>query len=123
MIPVKYVGPKLKGSVDHLYGSGTRWTKPGDVQDVEPYVAKMLLRHPEYEDARKGKAAGTPITAEAPIKEIEDDQRPPPVQLDSMTKGEIAAYVKRSFGVDIDTSAKKVDLIHSVSRMVGMARV
>jgi hypothetical protein len=123
MFPVKYVWPKLKGSFDHLYGSGTRWTKPGDVQDVEPYVAKMLLRHPEYEDARKGKAAGTPITAEAPIKEIEDDQRPPPVQLDSMTKGEIAAYVKRSFGVDIDTSAKKVDLIHSVSRMVGMARV
>lgn len=123
MIPVKYVGPKPSGSVDHLYGSGTRWSKPGDVQEVEPYAAKMLLRHPEYEDARKGKAAGTPIVAEAPVKEIEDDQRPPPVQLEAMTKAEIAAYAKRSFGVDIDPSTKKADLIHTVGRMVGMARV
>ena len=84
----------------------------------------MLLRHPEFEDARKGKAKGAPIKAEKPEQEIDDDQRPPAVQLDVMTKAEIAQYAKRSFGVELDVSkSKKEELIHTVGRMMGMARV
>lgn len=123
MIPVKYVGLKEDGFVDHLYGSGVRWAKPGEVQDVEPYAASRLLSHPEFEDARKGKSYGTPIKAEAPEKDIEDDQRPAPVQLDAMTKAEITQYAKRSFGVDLDAKETKAELVSKVSRMVGMARI
>ncbi len=123
MVPVKYVGIRAGGFIDNLYGSGATWARPGDVVEIDDYPALLLLRHPEFEDGRKGKLYGTPIKAKAPEKETDDDQRPPPVQLEAMTKAEIATYAKRSFGIDLNLRETKDELVHRVSRMVGMARV
>jgi len=102
---------------DPLYGSGLTW-QPGEVKEVSEAVAVNLLRHPEFEDARKKKA---PI--EVPPVELKDEPEEevaaPLVSLDAMTKDQIAQYAHRNFGVVLESGMKKADMVDAVRRQMG----
>ena len=113
-IPVRYVG-QAQHFKDHLYGSSVNFSK-GKVSQVPAWAASRLLTHPEFEDARPAKERG-PILAAKPIDPREDeelDEIDSHVRLDTMTKDQMAAYARRAYGVQIDTTDLKVDVVQTV---------
>ena len=112
-IPIKYNGPKPY--TDHLYGSKLHWEIGDTRDDVPEHIAVKLLRHPEFEDARKRK---TEIKVEEPPRE-EPDNLPPLVNLEAMTKDQLVQYAHRNFGVKLDTSVKKAELLDTVRLTMG----
>lgn len=128
-IPIRYVGTHTSFS-DHLYESGATW-EFGEVVQVALDKAMKLLKHPEFEDARTAKEQAKHTLKdllaleekELPPEIDEDQERleqePPLVQLESLTKEQIVQYAQRNFGVVLDTSAKKADLIDTVRRQMG----
>ena len=74
-IAIKYNGPKPY--TDHLYGSKLHWEIGDTRDDVPEHIAVKLLRHPEFEDARKYKSKIK--VEEQPREEVEDL---PPLQID-----------------------------------------
>lgn len=120
MIPIRYVGSKAPFR-DHLYGSGAEW-RYSDVVEVSPVAARKLLTHPEFEDARED--TSVPIKSVV-VKETLDDKteevehEPPLVNLDAMTKAQIAEYAYRQFGVELDGKATKTDMANTVRLQMG----
>ncbi len=115
-IPIRYFGGKPIFR-DHLYGTDLEWAF-GDEQQVPAAAAVKLLQHPEFADAREEK---TPITVEPEARrepEIEENEAPL-VNLETMTKAQLLTYAQRNFGVELDGSAKKADLIDTVRRQMG----
>lgn len=112
-IAIKYNGPKPY--TDHLYGSKLHWEIGDTRDDVPEHIAVKLLRHPEFEDARKYKSKIK--VEEQPREEVED--LPPLVNLESMTKDQLAQYAHRNFGVKLDTSVKKAELLDTVRLTMG----
>lgn len=112
-IAIKYNGPKPY--TDHLYGSKLHWDIGDTREDVPEHIAVKLLRHPEFEDARKRK---TEIKVEPRPRE-EVDIQPPLVNLEAMTKDQLADYAHRNFGVRLDTKAKKDELVDTVRLTMG----
>jgi hypothetical protein len=122
-IPVRYVGLKLHES-DHLYGSGVKFTR-GKVSQVPDWAAASLLRHPEYEDARPKDERGLPIIArreldradlEMEMRELEALEAH--VNLETMTRDQMASYAMRTYGVRVDPSTLKADVTSSVRTLM-----
>lgn len=44
---IQYIGKKPEGRKDTVAGTGLVWSEPGDVLDVDPRAAKLLLKHPD----------------------------------------------------------------------------
>ncbi|MCK2097524.1 hypothetical protein [Thauera aromatica] len=112
-VAIKYTGPKPY--TDHLYGSRLHWEIGDTREDVPEHIAVKLLRHPEFEDARKRK---TEIKVEPPPREEREDV-PPLVNLDAMTRDQLADYAHRNFGVRLDPKAKKAELVDTVRLTMG----
>lgn len=112
-IAIKYTGPKP--FTDHLYGSKLHWEIGDTREDVPEHIAIKLLRHPEFEDARKRK---TEIKVEELPRE-EQDNLPPLVNLEAMTKDQLAQYAHRNFGVVLDAGMKKSELLDTVRLQMG----
>jgi hypothetical protein len=121
-IPVRYVGLE-KHWRDHLYGSNVGFTR-GKVSPVPAWAASQLLKHPEFEDGRPAKERG-PILAPRPRNPEEDkelDEIDSHIRLDTMTKDQMAAYARRAFGVQIDTTDLKVDVVQTVRELARSRR-
>jgi len=84
-IAIKYNGPKPY--TDHLYGSKLHWEIGDTRDDVPEHIAVKLLRHPEFEDARKYKSKIK--VEEQPREKVED--LPPLVNLVSHDEGSTGA--------------------------------
>ena len=117
-IPVRYVGLQ-KVWRDYLYKSGVTFEQ-NKVSPVNPWSAAQLLKHPEFEDARKEGKRGTPIIGEQPEEVAVDDdiqESVDSIHLENMTKDQMTAYAMRTFGVHVDPSALKADLTDSVRHL------
>jgi hypothetical protein len=118
LIPIKYVG-QLDTWVDHLYGSKEVFTQ-GKISAVPAWVAALLLEHPEFEDRRPVAQRGQRITAERPTSQpLLDEMRElqeidTTVRLETMTKAQLAHHALRAFGVRIDSTDPKVDVMSAV---------
>lgn len=123
MIPVRYVGPKAT-EVEHNYGSWVEF-RQGEITQVPDYAAKILLeKHPsEYKDARTNKQQHSVIKpAEAPpAKEVEAVELPPLVNLDGMTREQIAVFAHKHWGVELPATGKKPDMIAKARSLMGGA--
>jgi hypothetical protein len=116
IVPIIYIGG-ADSWFDNLYGTGLTWTK-GGFQNVPGHVAYDLLRHPEFKDGRVGKLKDRDIDATKPEKpEVKDE--PPLVNLEAMTKDNIAQYAKRNFNLELDDGMKKADMVELVRRQMG----
>lgn len=127
LVPIKYVGLRDTYS-DHLYGSGVTWVQ-GEVQPVRAEVALLLLRHPEFKDARKDRSK--PIDT-APGSRYDDKpedtefgELPPLRDLSTLTKEQLGVFAKRNFGIDLDQGEKKEQLVERARQLMGhnLARV
>lgn len=119
-IPVRYVGAQEQWR-DHLYGSDLVF-RQGRVRNVPDWAAVRLLRHPEFEDARKKDEAGTPIIAgrrpvdeEAEREELQEIAQN--VRLQDMSREQLAAHAQRTFGVHLDITDPKLDVLDSVRHL------
>jgi hypothetical protein len=118
LIPIKYVGQQDTWQ-DHLYGSGETFHK-GKTAQVPAWLAASLLQHPEFEDRRPAGQRSLRIVAERPVtkdpveemRELQEIETQ--VRLDTMTKAQLATHAMRAFGVRVDLSDPKVDVIGSV---------
>lgn len=121
MIKVKY-SPSAEQNqswFDNLYGSG-EWSAD-DVRDVDEWTAVCLLKHPEFLDARHHKQRGE-IDAKPPVikdKEEDENELAPLVQIDSMTKEQVAVFAKRQFGIDLPAGLKKGEMVDKVRFLMG----
>lgn len=124
-IPVAYVG-SLPSWTDTNYGSGIVFDHKVEVE-VEPWLAKELLRHPEFEDRRVGFMRGKRIVVrnQRPVQNKETDLEEDPVlvgqiPLDNMTIQQLEHFAMRNFGVRMPTSMLKNDMINEVRSLVGL---
>jgi hypothetical protein len=115
-VPISITYRGKKPYTDHLYGSKLHWEVGDTRDDVPEAVAVKLLKHPEFHDARKNKAE---IKVDQPPREQEEDVQPPLVNLDAMTKDQLIEYAHRNFGVKLDASTKKAELIDTVRLQMG----
>lgn len=123
MIPVRYVGLK-KRETDHLYGSNVGFLN-GKVSQVPDWAAARLLAHPEFEDARPKDKQGEPIIAtremladeEAKIRE-ELDALQAHVNIDNMTRDQLSSYAMRTYGVNVDPTDKRDDVVSKVRSLM-----
>lgn len=80
---VMYIGRQPRHK-DRLFGTGTRWTGPGDIQEVDDGAAeKMVNQHPTV--------YAFPAAAENPD-----------TLLDMGSRDAIAEYAAKHFGVTMD---------------------
>jgi hypothetical protein len=114
-VPIKYVGSSASWT-DNLYGSGLTWLR-NDFQIVPGYIAVRLLKHVEFQDGRTGKLKGRPIDATEPSRKDEDE--PPLVDLNAMTKENLVQYAKRNFNLDVSGRAVKGEMVEIVRRQMG----
>lgn len=121
MVKVKY-SPTMDQDQewdDHLYGSG-HWVV-GEAREVDDWTAVCLLKHTEFTDARPLKLQKD-LDATAPVvKEPEEEttELAPLVQIDSMTKEQVAVFAKRQFGIDLPGSLKKGEMVEKVRFLMG----
>jgi hypothetical protein len=135
-VAIRYTGT-VSGFADPL--SGLTW-EPRQVQPVDEGVALTLLEHFEFEDARHHKQRHKPIQGiPVPLPVIEqvtekkervegikrvyeeDDNAPPLVHLDAMTKESITMYVHRNFGVELPEKMSKAEMIDKARNFMGGA--
>lgn len=116
MTPIQYVGAKPVFR-DTLFGTGLAW-QPGQVMLVPDDVARQMLRYPTLV---MGSAEDAEQAAEPQPKKDEPFELPeePLVNLEAMTKADLLQYAHRHFGVELDGSQKKAELIDSVRRQMG----
>lgn len=127
MIPVKYVGKKEAGEVDHLYGTNIVWDHPGDVKDVPAGKVPLLLNHPDvWRDARtKAEKQSDPIGPKSPTSRLlrDDDNEIVPdsaAKVHLMEKPALKTYALTQFGerLDIDDSMSKEQVLGAVVNLI-----
>lgn len=122
-VPVRYTGSKPVFK-DHLFGTGITW-EFGQTEEVPAATAvRMLSFGPAFEDARKDtsvsiKSLLTTSVEKADPTEEELASEPPLVNLESMTKAQITEFAQGQFGVILDSSLKKDEMIDTVRRQMG----
>lgn len=117
VVPLLYTHAKKGLWKDHIYGSGITF-KHGEVALVPGHLVEKFLRHPEFSDARVGKAKGRPIDTTKPKVE-EKEEEPALVDLSAMTKDAISTYAKRNFNLELQPTMKKSDMVELVRRQMG----
>lgn len=125
--PVRYVGPE-ESYRDHLYGTGAEWEFNESIEIPVP-LAMKLLRHPEFEDARPVEEQDVPIKAllGKPRREFaptdEADVAAPLVDLNSLTKDQLVEHGMRYYGLRLQPTMKKADLVNQLRLQSGRAPV
>lgn len=118
-IKIKYVGKK-PFAYDNVARSGKVWAGNGDVQEVKPDEAKMLLKYPDQwalVEESDAEAVNTPETTKVEdeqgndVEVNHDNLRKP---LENMTKTELAAYAMAKFGKKLDARKSSKDLIDAI---------
>ncbi len=124
-IPIRYVGPKDSDS-DHLYGSKVVFTK-GKIALVPDWAAARLLQHPEFEDARPKGERGKPINAvrvpdpaELEQERMDLEQIEAHVNIEPMTRDQMAAYAMRTYGVRVDATMAKAEVTSAVRNVMAL---
>lgn len=122
-IPIRYVGQRPT-ETDHLYRSGAVFTR-GKVTLVPDWAAAKLLKHPEFEDARPKPERGQPILDERvrDAKDIEAENEEHEaldahVNIETMTRDQMAAHAMRTYGVRIDASVAKAAVTTTVRSLM-----
>ena len=114
LVKVRYVGGE-ESYFDHNYNSGATWTK-GSTVAVSAESAEKLLKHPEFEAAPQAKKFDV---AEPALRELEEIEEAPLVNLEAMTKDQMVAYAHRNFGVVLDKKDKAENLRSSIRTKMG----
>lgn len=117
-VPLLYTHAGKKVWKDHIYESGLTFTH-GEVTLVPGYLVSNFLRHPEFTDARVGKAKSFDINKTPPPKPKEKEEEPALVDLSAMTKDAISTYAKRNFNLELQPTMKKSDMVELVRRQMG----
>ena len=122
-IPIRYIGLRPT-ETDHLYRSGAVFTQ-GKVTFVPDWAAAKLLKHTEYEDARPKSERGQPITAERVLdaaeieaESLEHEALDAHVNIETMTRDQMAAHAMRNFGVRVDAAANKAAVTSTVRSLM-----
>lgn len=116
LVTVAYVGKK-ESQEDTIAGTGILWL-PGSQHDVTEEQAKILAVHTD-----SWEIVGVSETEEAQTKKPDakkkDDDEPKftMVNLDTMTKQELADYATREFHEPLDMKSKKDDLIAQIRNL------
>ena len=118
-IPIIYVGKK-PFSFDNVSSSGKSWQGYGDVQEVTPPQAKLLLQHPgqwALADSADADLFDAPVTvsvtnSDGETEAVNVDALTKP--LEKMTKPELMAYALNRFGKTLDASTAKKQLLDQV---------
>ena len=115
-IHVKYNGNKAEWT-DRFYGSGGTWT-PGAVLAIEEASARKLLKHPEFEEVDQ--FDDLDVQEPEPEKVEEDEVEPPPlVDIETMTKTQLAVFAQRNFGLQLPDSLKVGEMRDKVRMQMG----
>lgn len=115
---IKYIGSKPVFR-DHIFGTGLEWT-PGQAHPVSAAVAEQMLRFPTFDegDGEEPSQEAPPITDQTEER-VEEEVDHPLVNLEAMTKADLVQYAHRNFGVVLDPSMKKPELIETVRLQMG----
>lgn len=118
-IKIVYVGKK-PFAYDNVAKSGKCWAGNGDVQEVRPEEAKVLLKYPDQwalVDQADEQVVTAPVTTAVVGEDGEDvnvshdDLKKP---LESMSKSELAAFAKAKFGKKLDARKATKELIDTI---------
>lgn len=115
-IKVRYVGDRVEWR-DHLYNSGGVWS-PNQTVMVPLQAGLSLLRHPEF--VRDDDAVEV-IVAPAQQAEPGDEavEAAPLVNLEAMSKGELAQFAQRNFGIVLPPATKIADMRNQIRLQMG----
>lgn len=119
LIQLKYVGKK-PFAFDNIANSGKGWQGPGDVQEVSPGQAKLLLKHPDQWalcNPPDAPLLGIPVlldvvNEDGDLEAVNTDALTKPVE--RMTKPELVAYALHRWGKDLDATDGKKLLLDQV---------
>jgi hypothetical protein len=121
LVKVQYVGGK-PFAYDNVARSGKQWAGKGDVQEVTPAQAKLLLQHPGQWALLNPDDASLLAAGAATVKVVDDndgevvqiDADAMQKRLENMTKTELKAYAKTKYGKDLDARKPRTALIDEV---------
>ena len=116
LVPIIYVGGKPEWK-DHLYKTGLVFKKD-EITLVPGYAYERFLTHPEFKDGRIGKMKAREVDTTQPQVEVEKDEAPL-VNLEAMSKENLAMYAKRNFNLELQMKYKKSELIETIRRQMG----
>jgi hypothetical protein len=102
LVGIKYVGKKNRPQPDTVAGSKFIWAGPDDVQFVPDSIASRLLKHPDVWAVTGETKSDTSedisdLLGEEKKLDLEQEQ-PPLVPLDTMSKKELIHYAQVNFG-------------------------
>lgn len=124
-ILIRYIGAKAVKE-DATYATGP-WRNQEE-RPIESSVAVRLLQHPDIWELADDQAELPllPVAQPVPAKEDEQDleqneHKAPLVQLDIMTKADVAHYAKRNFGIELPATLTKPAMIDKVRALMGNA--
>ena len=109
LIPIGYVGKK-DVQTDPVAGTGLEW-RPGDVHNVTPEQAAILLNHPDVwvDDRPPAAQAKKPIEPHEAPKPVmtEEEERAmanlaPLIDVGVLDKSGLQQYAMREFGLDLN---------------------
>jgi len=118
-IKIVYVGKK-PFAYDNVAKSGKCWAGKGDVQEVRPEEAKILLKYPDQwalVDEADEQAVNAPVTTAVVGEDGEDvsvphdDLKKP---LESMSKAELVALAMAKWGKKLDARMSTKNLIDAI---------
>lgn len=94
---IRYIGKKDKEAC-HFYPSAV-FNGHGDVQSVPDNIAAEMLKHSHFELVGKPPKEEKPesVTRENDIDDIEESNKPPMVNLETMDDGQLREYAQRYF--------------------------
>ena len=99
MLQVKYIGPKPSRSWQ--FDTRITWAKYGDVQEVPDKYRQTINQHPDIWEIVGHAKTAEPAEMPAEIPE-QPDLSVPLVDLNSMDKAQLHAYLQREFGQNVD---------------------
>ena len=122
MVPIKYIGTKA-AKADNVAGTDLVWA-PGEIHVVPSILAPKFLKHadvwavPENFDAEDPAMVGLVIEDSELKPEVPEEEQDPsfpiPDSFIGVTKENLVQIAQRAFGVRLDPSMKKPDMIRTV---------
>ena len=118
-IKIVYVGKKPY-AFDNVAKSGKCWAGNGDVQEVTPAQAKLLLKFPDQwalADAGDNTELDKPVTTSVEGddgEQVDVDHAAFGKALENMSKSELVALAKAKWGQKLDARRATKDLIDAI---------
>ncbi len=128
LISIKYIGQK-PFSMDNVAKSGKAWNGNGDVQDVTPRQAKLLLTHPgqwALADGRQASRLEGPNfveTEDANGNTVLTDEADLTGHIEKMTTAELVAYAQLKYGKTLKANRGRKLLLDEVMALDGQIDV